>query len=578
MLIKLNHLRIGTKLFGVLLLATVAIVGSSAYLMQTLQTTSEKLEKELYDELYYATFYLLNADRDFYQAEQAFMSMQASSAMTGEQQAAWTADFQENAAQVVERMNLAKGILSEVEGLPMEQVLANFDSFFEQYNTWREDVIQLISDQTQVTAVQLEQLQHDFNQTRNEIDVLQQDLEQSAITKIQAIHDANQKQMIFAWVLIALVLIIVFTLGFVLIRSITKPVAKLVHHMHEIASGNLRLNLDTAETERRDEIGQLARSSEAMLHYLRSMVQKMQQISDHVDQQSQVLAQAASDVRSGSDQVAATMQQLSAGAEEQAGSSSEISSLIDHLNRQIEQSNADGIAMENIANEVNEAAGQGQVEMQRSVELFGDVTTLVESSSEQVKRLELRIGDISQLSVAIKGIAEQTNLLALNAAIEAARAGEAGKGFAVVADQVRKLSEQVNDSVEEITGIIHGIQGETQSMVQAMEEGRGKVTSGNEQIQVSHGHFMKINTSVTSLMERIHSVSANLIQITENSDKVSRATTDIAAASEEAAAGVEQCAATAEEQSSATHEVANHADQLKQHASELQELVKQFKY
>jgi methyl-accepting chemotaxis protein len=225
---------------------------------------------------------------------------------------------------------------------------------------------------------------------------------------------ASSSTIMIAVILVGFVGSIVF--GFLLSRSITKPLGVAVAISGNVAKGDLRQKPDAALVARKDEIGELSKAFDAMIDSLSSVALSIQTAADNV--------------ASGSEEISSTAQEMSQGSTEQAAAAEEVSSSIEEMTATIKQNSDNAQATEAIARKSSQDGEEGG--------------RAVEETVAAMKEIAGKIGIIEE-------IARNTNLLALNAAIEAARAGEAGKGFAVVASEVRKLAERSQKAAGEIS-------------------------------------------------------------------------------------------------------------------------------
>jgi len=212
---------------------------------------------------------------------------------------------------------------------------------------------------------------------------------------------------------VAVALLVAVVMALLITGAITGPVRKSLEFAGAMANGDFTRDLDISQ---KDEMGDLARALNNMLHKLREVVFEVQAASENV--------------ASGSEELSASSESLSQGATEQAAAVEEVSSSMEEMTSNIRQ-NADNAAQtEKMATRTAQDAVAG-----------GEAVTETVRAMKQIAE---------KISI-IEEIARQTNLLALNAAIEAARAGEAGRGFAVVAAEVRKLAERSGAAASEIS-------------------------------------------------------------------------------------------------------------------------------
>ncbi|WP_138420712.1 methyl-accepting chemotaxis protein [Aquibacillus sediminis] len=393
-----------------------------------------------------------------------------------------------------------------------------------------------------------------------------------------AVSQAHLNQQLTLNVLIIamlLTIIIGSLLVYFISRMVSRNINEVVEVSDQIAGGNLSFSSITYDAN--DEIGRLAQSVNRMGASLKGMVHQISEISETVSSQSEELSQSANEVKQGSEQIASTMQELASGSESQANHAGDLSSAMESFTAKMQEANANGDHIYQSSNQVLDMTNQGAKLMEKSADQMATIDNIVKEAVDKVKGLDTQSQEISKLVSVIKDIADQTNLLALNAAIEAARAGEHGKGFAVVADEVRKLAEQVGDSVTDITGIVTSIQTESNTVTNSLMSGYQEVEKGTSQMKTTGETFTKIDDAVKEMVTNIESVTANLATMSTSSQEMNQSIEEIASVSEQAAAGVEQTSASAQQTSSSMEEIVSSSDQLATLAEDLNGLIRQFK-
>lgn len=385
-------------------------------------------------------------------------------------------------------------------------------------------------------------------------------------------------QMMTSIKIMAVLLVVAFVLGVILIvlfaNSITKPIITVMERLKIIAAG--KLGQEPLVVPGTGEISQLMEAANLLQARFTEMVTNISEASSELAQHSEELSQSSNEVRTGSEQVAMTMQELAIGTENQAHAASQMATQMDQFGTDFASASHTSSKISKDSSKVVGLSNQGQELMQASSQQMAHINDIVQESVVMMGDLDKSTQEINKLVVIIRGIADQTNLLALNAAIEAARAGEHGRGFAVVADEVRKLSEQVANSVQEITVFVETIQKESNHVTRSLAGGATEAKLGLETMTETRATFEKISKSLNDMVTEIEGMNSDIHNLSEASAEMGHSISEIASVSEESAAGVEETSAASQEITSTMEEVAVNANQIAEHAEMLNRMVAEF--
>jgi methyl-accepting chemotaxis protein len=381
---------------------------------------------------------------------------------------------------------------------------------------------------------------------------------QKAIEKLVESKMANGKQVaddnaavtrnasLFILVLAVGGAVFALVLGIFLSNRIVRPIADLADEAHQIASGDLTVQI---RVDSQDEIGLLARSFSSMAESLRGTIRQVADTSNLLSNSANQVLNISEKIAAGAEEVVNQAMTVATAGEEMAATSNDIANNC--------QNAATG------ALDASSGASDGSVIVDKTVQAMNQIAQRVHETAVTVTNLGERSDQIGHIVGTIEDIADQTNLLALNAAIEAARAGEQGRGFAVVADEVRALAERTTRATKEISQMIHTIQRETRSAVTAMEEGVHEVEQGKDDAARS-------GVALQHIMEQINTVSMQISQVATAAEEQTATTNEISVNMHQITGVIQQTATGA-------HQSAAAAAELSQLATELQQLVARFR-
>ncbi|WP_340027241.1 methyl-accepting chemotaxis protein [Paenibacillus sp. FSL H7-0940] len=563
--IKSIGLRISIA-FYLLILCLIILSVTIVTRMNSIETNTNEITNnwmpsiQQINRLNYTTEHVLSLSYRHFDAEEtdkAFLSEERTKYIRETTQAIKIYDQQEKSAEELEHWNA-------------------FKNKWEAYLKINTQSIKLSDEgQTQLAKEVADKGADSFDTMQVDLDYLvEYNQEQSNLAAAQTIRSVQDGRLII--IIGVLVMIAITAISIPIIRSqVVKPLLRVISAVKLIAEG--QLNVQDIHTKHEDEVGVLAKAVNDMKGNLTSMVLSVRRIAEAVNLQSGELAISSEEVKIGSRQIAVTMEESAKAAESQAETAMESARTVEVLNDHIQNHTEQGSQLRVMSDLVLEQGLNGRKVMEQSVQQMQQISGSVSASMNKMERLNRKNEDISKLVQVIHDIARQTNLLALNASIEAARAGESGRGFAVVASEVRKLSEAVQTSVEEITAITEDIQQESQGVVAELRTNVQETELGQEHVLTSGQLFRTINESVEGMVGVISTMTDGLAGMQEASGRMNDFSQQISAVSEQSAASVEEVSASAEEQVSSMETISGNIQSLKELSEDLLTSIEKLK-
>lgn len=391
----------------------------------------------------------------------------------------------------------------------------------------------------------------------------------------ESVYTSTIYELIMQILVVAVICFVIASILITLISmSITKPLTRMVGIVERCGNADFSEEIPDRLLRRKDEVGILAVSMSSMQSFMRHMFQNIISETDAVNdnmntskEQMTSLSEKINNVNDSAADRAAEMEETAASTEMINQNAININNEVSNISHSIDNGREISSGINERALTLKESALNSQ---QHVTKLMSELNVKLTDAIEQSKA----VSNIEALSNGILEIASKTNLLALNATIEAARAGEHGRGFGVVADEIRKLAENSQQTVEEIQKVTKQVIDAVNDLINNSQQA---IQFINEDIMQDYKTMVKTGeqyySDAEAIMTLVKSIGESTNQLNNTISSMTTSISEITNANNDGAEGISNIAQHTMDVQSMSSEISDIMGSVQNSTQKLKEVV-----
>lgn len=305
---------------------------------------------------------------------------------------------------------------------------------------------------------------------------------------------------------LGIVLILTIFVCFIASKGIAAAIEDSVLVVQKMASGNLGVNINEKNLNRKDEVGKLSASTKSLQESLHNMIGSISENTSRLDSSSKDMSNVAGQASDAMSSISENLKSVLSSAKNQAEVTGSVTENVNNINHMLGNTGDEVDGLSDAATDMLKSGREVDNSLKDLYNSNEGVLDAIERIRKQTSETDISVEKIKEAVNLIASIAEETNLLSLNASIEAARAGESGKGFAVVAVEISKLADQSNAASADIEKMIMNLGENSEKTISTMETVQDAINRQSEDMNNTRKIFEKVKGCIKSVAEGVTNI------------------------------------------------------------------------